>query len=152
MPHRSHVPFNTAALRALTSAVALGAITLTALTGCQTDTTRAPASPGPDPLVSGAYPQITMAQGLIGLIVQGRPVVQPSVPHSPLRVTVPIRSVQDGPTRVQYQFTWLDHVGRPIGESGWKYELVPPRMERFFESNALDTRAVDWRLEIKIAS
>lgn len=150
MTQGSHRTSKSAILGALAGILALaGAMSMS---GCHGDAARAPASPGPDPLVSGTYPQITMAQGLIGLIVQGRPVVQPSVPHSPLRVTVPIRSVQDGPTRVQYQFTWLDNVGRPVGVSGWKYEIVPPRMERFFESNALDTRAVDWRLEIKIAS
>ena len=93
-----------------------------------------------------------MASGLSGLIVHGVPIVQPVVPHAPMKVTVPIRSVQDGPTRVQYQFTWLDRSGRPIGESGWKYELVPPRMERFFEASSLSTQATDWRLEIKIAS
>ncbi len=130
----------------------IAAVGVLALTGCNKDTTRAPASPGPDPLVTGAYPQITMAGGLVGLLVQGRPIVESATTSTPLRVTVPIRSVQDGPTRVQYQFTWLDSSGRPVGQSGWKYELVPPRMERFFESNALSTTAVDWQLEIKVAS
>jgi hypothetical protein len=115
------------------------------------DTIRAPASPAPDP-IAGAYPQITMASGLSGLLAHSGPIVEPSTPNRPMRVTVPVRSIQDGPTRTQYQFTWLDSAGRPLGVSGWKYELVPPRMERFFEASSLTTQATDWRLEIKIAS
>ncbi len=133
-------------------ALAVAGVALSTLAGCQTDTTRAPASPAPDPLVVSGYPQITMASGLSGLIAHGRPIVESPTMQTPMRVTVPIRSIQDGPTRVQYQYTWLDASGRPVGTSGWKYELLPPRMERFFESNALTTQAVDWRLEIKIAS
>jgi uncharacterized protein YcfL len=122
------------------------------LSACQSDPLRGPSSPVGDPLAVGGYPQVTMAAGLVGLLAHSAPMVEPSTPSRPLNVIVPVRSVQDGPTRVQYQFTWLDSSGRPIGESGWKYEFIPPRMERFFESSALTTRAENWRLEIKVAS
>lgn len=122
------------------------------LNACNTDPTMKPASPSPDPLAVGGYPQITMASGLVGLLAHSSPIIEPTTPTRPLTVTVPVRSIQDGPTRVQYQFTWLDASGRPLGESGWKYEFIPPRMERFFEATALTTRAENWRLEIKIAS
>jgi hypothetical protein len=143
---------NTQAHRRRAGIAALGMLLLgSSLVACTTDTTRAPASPAPDP-IAGAYPQITMASGLSGLLAHSGPIIEPSTPNRPMRVTVPVRSIQDGPTRVQYQFTWLDTAGRPLGESGWKYDLVPPRMERFFEASSLTTQAVDWRLEIKIAS
>lgn len=129
-----------------------GALCVVVSVGCQDQQAGyPPASPAPDPIVGG-YPQITMAGGLSRLIVHGAPVVEGASASAPMRVTVPVRSIQDAMTRVQYQYTWLDDKGRPVSESGWRYETVPPRMERFFESSALSTKAVGWRLEIKVAT
>jgi len=128
------------------------AFSMLLLVACQSDPMRGPSSPPRDPLAVGGYPQVTMAAGLVGLLAHSAPMVEPTTPNRPLNVIVPVRSVQDGPTRIQYQYTWLDSSGRPIGESGWKYEFIPPRMERFLQSSALTTRAENWRLEIKIAS
>ncbi len=122
------------------------------LAGCQDQQAGyPPASPSGDRIVGG-YPQITLAGSLADLLVASRPMVEGPTPQQPMRVVVPIRSIQNAMTRVQYQFTWLDAQGRPVDTSGWKYEAVPPRMERFFEGSALSTEATDWRLEIKVAT
>jgi hypothetical protein len=55
--------------------------------------------------------------------------------------------------RVQYRYLFMDAQGRPVerNEVGWKYQVLPPGVERFLEGNALDTTAVNWRLEIRPA-
>ncbi|MDQ7013938.1 MAG: DUF1425 domain-containing protein [Planctomycetota bacterium] len=118
-----------------------------ALTGC--DTTAAPYSGRLDP--AQPYPKVSVAPGLYKLVAFTEPTVTQGTGSNPLQVVTPCRSTQDGITRVQYQYEWFDQAGRPIGESGWKYVVIPARTQVFLESNALSTTAKDWRLTVRPA-
>lgn len=133
-------------LTAAAAALALAGVAL-GLAGC--DTTAAPFPGRVDP--AQPYPKITPAPALNELIAFSEPVVTPGIGQRPLAVVTPCRSTQDGVTRVQYQYEWFDQAGRPVGESGWKYVVIPARTQVFLESNALSSDAVDWRLTVRPA-
>ncbi|MCC7388276.1 MAG: DUF1425 domain-containing protein [Phycisphaerales bacterium] len=138
-------------MNARTTLAALAAITagsITILAGC--DTTAAPYGGRLDPVQP--YPKISQPQGLYELIAFSEPTVTPGVGDQPLHVVTACRSTQDGITRVQYQYEWFDEAGRPAGESGWKYVVIPARTQVFMEANALTTKAKDWRLTVRPAS
>jgi uncharacterized protein YcfL len=126
----------------------LFAVTLLPLSAC--DTVKAPAGVRQDPLHSTAYPQIVILGGLSEWIAGDRPIIEPATPDKPMKVTVPIRSQADAGLNVQYQFTWFDAQGRPIGQpGGQRFVNIAPRTQVFLEGSPLETTAVDWRLEIR---
>lgn len=136
--------------RAITTAIALAGLLAgggAALTGC--DTTAAPYGGRLDPVQP--YPKVTVAPALYEFVAFTEPTVTPGAGDTPLSVVTPCRSTQDGITRVQYQYEWFDEAGRPVGESGWKYKVIPARAQVFLESNALTTTAKDWRLTVRPA-
>ena len=122
-------------------------LTAAILAGC--DTTARPFGGRLDP--AQPYPKISVAPNLSHFVAFTEPVVTPGTHDTPLHVVTPCRSTQDGITRVQYQYEWFDAQGRPVGESGWKYEVIPARMQIFLEANALSTDAKDWRLTVRPA-
>lgn len=117
------------------------------LTGC--DTTAAPYGGRLDP--AQPYPKVSNSPSLKNFIAFSEPTVTPGAGASPMHVVTPCRSTQDGTTRVQYQYEWFDEAGRPSGESGWRYVVIPPRTQVFLEANALSTTAKDWRLTVRPA-
>jgi hypothetical protein len=129
---------------ALWGAVGAGAA---GLAGC--DTTAAPFPGRADPVQP--YPRVSVAGPLYELVAFTEPTVTAGAGSSPMRVSTPCRSTQDGITRVQYQYEWFDAEGRPLDASGWKYVVIPARSEVFMESNALSSRAADWRLTVRPA-
>lgn len=120
---------------------------LLASTGC--DTTAAPFGGRLDP--AQPYPKVSVAPGLYDFVAFTEPIVTPAQGSSPLHVVTPCRSTQDGITRVQYQYEWFDEAGRPSGESGWKYVVLPARTQVFLQANALSSAAKDWRLTVRPA-
>jgi hypothetical protein len=127
--------------------VAMMGLTVAAMVGC--DTTAAPFSGRLDP--AQPYPKVSVAPRLNNFVAFTEPTVTPGVGDVPLQVVTPCRSTQDGITRVQYQYEWFDVAGRPAGESGWKYVVIPARTQVFMEANALSTNAKDWRLTVRPA-
>lgn len=114
----------------------------------------APLAGQPDNVPHGSYPRIVVESPLnqfVGVDYQGI-VVDPATTDRPLGITVPVRSLStDRRMNVQYQFTWLDRDGRPIGQGGWRYIVMEPRSQDRFTGNAMDNRASDYRLEIRSA-
>ena len=132
--------------------VALG-LTVSLLTpGCQQDQVQAPQAIRSDPLAEG-YPQNVALNGLEKVVVIGKAIVEPATSSRPMRVTVPLRSVVDGAVRTQYQFIFLDDKGRPVKSyrENWHYQVLADHAQVFLEGAALDTDAVDWRLEVRPA-
>ena len=119
------------------------------VTGCRTE----PAEGRIDPIHEQDYPQITALDELEEQLVFGTPSVY-SPADRPMSVVVPMRAAigaNDDDMAVQYRFEFLDSLGRPIEPSmGWRHILLPPRVTRFVEGAALDTDAVDWRLELRL--
>ena len=131
----------------------VAAASLLMLPGCKgPDNVKAPQTIRTDPL-AGAYPQNIALSGLHNRIVIGQPMVDPAQSDSPMKVTVPLRSVADGTIRVQYKFIFLDGRGRPVRSNldGWRYQVIAARAEVFLEATSMDTDAADWRLEVRPA-
>ncbi len=104
-----------------------------------------------DPIALSDYPQIVVTRPLDDLLGFSRPDVTPATESEPMRVVAPVRSMQDGYTRVQYQFEFFDERGRPLSQSGWRYKSITPRQQVFLDGRALSTEAKDWRLSIRQA-
>mgnify|MGYP005842767909 CR=1 FL=1 len=104
-----------------------------------------------DPIPLSDYPQIVVTRPLDDLLGFSQPNVTPATDTEPMRVVAPVRSMQDGYTRVQYQFEFFDERGRPLSRSGWRYRSITPRQQVFLDGRALSTEAKDWRLSIRQA-
>jgi uncharacterized protein YcfL len=125
--------------------------------GCDDGARNVPRGTERDKLHPGKYPQMVSMEGLDDVVGAQYERVVEELPNAAegkvLRVTVPVRCLTGKDIRVQYRFIFMDAQGRPVerNEVGWKYQVLPPRVERFLEGNALDTNAVAWRLEIRSA-
>lgn len=120
--------------------------------GCNKPTLAPPPTAMADPM---EYPQIVVSPDLARWIAVDRPIVSGmGEDDGPLTVSVPTRTLtsRGESIRVQYRFIFLDERGRPVHPEGdWRYERMSSRVQKFFEGNALDERARDWRLEIRTA-
>lgn len=120
--------------------------------GCRNDPNVGPPGVRGDPLPEGAYPKNVAIEGLGEGIVAGRGIVQPGTADTPLRVTVPVRSISSKPLNVQYRFEFFDAQGRTLRSSpGWHFVHIDPRTEVQLDAAALETSAVDWRLTLRPA-
>ncbi|MCG3122172.1 MAG: hypothetical protein GIKADHBN_00551 [Phycisphaerales bacterium] len=117
--------------------------------GC--DTVKAPYAPGGDPLPASNYPKVAFHDPELSgmLVVDPATVVVDHPQGRPLKVTVPLRSTVEHTMKLQYQFLWRDAQGRPVGQSGWAYTTVGPRLQVPFQGNAISPDAADWRLEVR---
>jgi uncharacterized protein YcfL len=120
-----------------------------ALVAC--DTVKAPYIPGGDQVGRANYPKVTVDPSLAGWIVVDSPIVTKS---DVLKVTVPVRLATDNSaSNAQYRILFFDSTGAPArgGDMNWTFMNLPPRDQRFLVANSLDTDAVDWRCEIRLA-
>lgn len=117
--------------------------------GC--DTVRAPYAPGGDQVPASNYPKVAFADKELSamLVVDPNVVVVDRPEGRPIKVTVPLRSVSEHTMKLQYQFYWRDALGRPVGESGWKFVRVEPRLQVPMQANATNQDAADWRMEVR---
>lgn len=121
------------------------------LMACQHDPVKAPGAGMPDPLFADEYPQIVVTDQIADYMGFHRPVVDVQ-PGKPMSVVVPARLINDYAINVQYRFIFMDSAGRPIEPvMGFTYMRMPGRVQQFMRGAALDTNAVDWRLEIRSA-
>lgn len=96
------------------------------------------------------YPQITALQGLDRVLVVSDVMKDPG---PPLKVTVAFRDDRDDKERrMQYRFFFFDSTGVPENQNpDWRYIEIPRRAAVYVSGNALDSKAVDWRLELRPA-
>ena len=118
--------------------------------GCESYHLARPHEGAVDLLPLEAYPRIVVEHGLHKLLVFGDPVVDVASDMRPMKVAVPVRikSYRAG-ANLQYQYVFVDEHGRSVSESGWRFERLPPRWRRDLTAAALDTDAVDFRLEVR---
>jgi len=112
-----------------------------------------PAGARQDPVAASEYPNVQVEKELERWVVvdYSRIVYDPATNVTPAAVTVPIRSVARKLMKTQYRVLWFDEAGRQIGESEWKYVELAPAAETQFSANSISNRAVDWRMEIRVA-
>lgn len=119
--------------------------------GCQSVSTDPPGAYA-DPVTRANYPRVVLLDGLQPWIVVSEPIVTKGI-DTPLRVSVPVRAVTKvQELNAQYRFAFYDADGRPIEPApSWTYIRLPSKAQRTVEANALDQRAVDWRVELRPA-
>lgn len=110
----------------------------------------APNTAAPDPLPAGAYPQIVLLDGLEQSLVKEQPQVRFATDRVPMKAKVPLRSVVDHGTTIEYRFIFRDvneddTTTNPIRRT----MTFPPRTRRFVEATAISLKAVSWELEIR---
>lgn len=120
------------------------------LTGCN-DPVKAPYGGVGDPLPANQYPQITTDGAMSNYLLFSPSTV--SRDSGVLKVTTPARLRSDGlESNIQYRYIFLDAAGQPLRvQPDWRYMRMPARQQVFFEGNALDASATDWRLEVRAA-
>jgi len=125
-------------------------VTWLSLSGCLRNRTMPPGEVLPDPISHRAYPQQVALEGLESYVVSGESTVQASQ-DQPLSVEVPLRAVSNKELSVQYRFLFFDKDRRLLKpQMQWRYTTLT-RAQQFVRGSALDTRAVDWRLEVRPA-
>ena len=128
------------------SVIVAGCVAL-GCSGCDALTNLTKAKSGS--LTHTSYPQITTFEGLEGQLLFGPPIVKRGT-YQPIHVAIPVRAAHDQPQRVQYRFEYFNSSGRPLRPSmDWRYLLLPVGGERIMDGSALNTTAVDWRLEVR---
>lgn len=134
------------------SAIAAALVSASTLCACQT-TTPYPNTGRPDPVLSPANnPRITVIQPeLMELLGFDAPIVTKDAGR--LRVAVPVRNLTDTRYTLDYKYTFYDEVGREVRPAfGYQEFILNAKEQRRPEAAALDTTAVDWRLQIKWAN
>ena len=121
------------------------------LAGCKgPDLVMAPNTAAQDPLPAGAYPQIVLHDELQLALVKERPDIRPATDTMPMKVRVPLRSVVDRTTNVQYRFVFYNAAGDQVNRNPtWRSLSFPPRTRRFVEANSIALDAVEWELEVR---
>lgn len=121
--------------------------------GCKSDQSKPPITAGYDLVPVDNYPNIYTTAGIRDYIVWNQPIIDASTEVSPMRVTVPIRSIDDkGRLRVQYRFEFMDDRGRALrSNQGWRYTVLEPRQPAQFDGNALESAAAQWKLIVRPA-
>ena len=116
------------------------------------DTVKAPPEGRADQLSTANYPRIVAVEGLSEHLAFSKPMVNTASPDQPMKVTVPVRSVYDGyPLQIQYRFEFFNGAGQSLGDSGWRFEHLEPRVQKQLAAAAMKTQAEDWRLTVRPA-
>ena len=120
-----------------------------ALGGC--NSARPPSSAHQDPVQP--YPNVTVDPSLEKYLAvdYGLIVAQPPTPDRPMFVQVPVRSQADNQFAIQYNFEFFGADNRRLGETGWKFDVLPARRQRMLTGNPITDKAVAWRLDIRSA-
>ncbi|MBY0310550.1 MAG: hypothetical protein K2W85_00620 [Phycisphaerales bacterium] len=128
------------------SGIALG------FAGCDSGP-RGPAGARPDPIVSAAYPNITVDGSLAKFIAVDYDAIVFQAPTTdrPLFVQVPARSQADNEYSVQYNFEFFSADRVKVGETGYKTITIPSRRQVQLTGNAITSKATLWRLDIRSA-
>jgi hypothetical protein len=130
--------------------ISLVLLNLVLMAGC--DDVHPPRAIPADKVPPGAYPRnVAVEPFLENELVVGPSIVTDGTADRPMMVKQPMRNVREWPLEIQYQFVFLDKTGSPLPGSGWRNLTLESRIERFLEGAALDTNAVDWRLNVRAA-
>jgi uncharacterized protein YcfL len=123
-----------------------------ALTGCKTSDPRPyagradpVAAPDNNPRIVMSHPELMRSLGYDAPIVLR--------PDDLLTVGVPTRNLGDERYILDYRFTWYDANGLEIRPAmGWREVVLEPKGQKRLQANALDKRAVDWKMEVRWAN
>jgi uncharacterized protein YcfL len=120
------------------------------LAACATDPGTSPGAA--DPALPNNNPQITVLDpNLQRGIGFGQSVVVPAG-AGPMRVQVEMRNLSNYEYLVDYRYLFYDAQGLQLEPAmSWRQVSLLPKQLQMISANALDTKAVNWRLEVKWA-
>jgi hypothetical protein len=137
-----------------TAPAAVVLLAASSLTACnQAPRYRPPPGSVAEPMPQEHYPNINVHEPLTPWIMVSDPIIVRDEAGT-LRVDVPIRTITryNEDMNVQYRFEFLDELGRLLEpQPAWQYIRLEPTLQAFVSANSMDSRAADWRLEIKPA-
>lgn len=136
-----------------TLAAGLATIQCLLLGACASDPAKHPGSAQVDPLPGDQYPKIAALDGLSRWIAVSGFEAEPPTATRPIQITTSVRAMTDGQElNVQYRYMYFDNRNSPLNPNpDWQYVRLPSRAQVFLRGSAMDTSAVDWRLEIRPA-
>jgi hypothetical protein len=126
-------------------------VATTLLAGCQQAPDVTPPFGYPDPVGAGANdPQIQVLSSDLRpwLGFQTPTVIRRD--GAPLEIQVPVRNLANEQYLTEYRFVFFDanrQVVQP--EMGWVMQPLVAKQTEYLRANALDTQAVDWKLEVR---
>lgn len=134
--------------------IVIGALTAAAMSlpACRVDRDTSPYAGQPDPDRPNVNPRIiTSTPDLMVALGFDEPITLRE--NAILNVAVPTRSLGDERYLIDYRFVFYDEHGREVEPvMGWRFIALEPREQRRLSASALDSRAQDWRLQIKWAN
>jgi hypothetical protein len=141
----------------LRAAAIVAAVTLA---GCQgKDLVKAPDGGAKDPLPAAAYPEIVFVNDVGTRIVRGLPPFKGGTSYAseptfeePMKVRVPVRSVVDRDTRIEFRVLYFAPDGEQLNTAPvWRERAVQPRVEVVLEDGSVTNKASKFRMEIREA-
>jgi uncharacterized protein YcfL len=103
------------------------------------------AAPNNNPRIVLSSPDLMMALGF------DQPIVLR--PDDLLTVAVPLRNLGDERYLLDYRFVWYDKDGLELRPAmGWKEVVIEPKDQRRIQANAIDSRAVEWKVQVRWAN
>lgn len=70
-----------------------------------------------------------------------------------LTVSVPTRNLGSDRYLLDYRFVWYDKDGMELRPAmGWREVVIEPRDQKRIAANAIDSRAVDWKIQLHWAN
>lgn len=105
-----------------------------------------------DPLPQGQQPHVILHDDVHDAVSHGEPVVTRGEGDTPMRVTVPLRLLDNRQYNMQYRFIFFDERGERVSpDMSWRFITLPPRAQTEVQGAAMNPEAVDWRLELRLA-
>lgn len=130
----------------------LSALTALALTGCAKKDV-SPYVGQQDPVASpNNNPRIVTSSGDL---MQSLGFDQPIVLRRDdlLTVSVPTRNLSSERYLLDYRFVWYDKDGMELRPAmGWREVVIEPRDQKRIAANAIDSRATDWKIQLRWAN
>lgn len=68
-----------------------------------------------------------------------------------LYVQVPVRNTMDYPLRIDYRVSFFDRNGNQLWQTGWFDKNLAPNVPDRITTNSTDSRAADFRIDIRPA-
>lgn len=126
-------------------------VCLAMVPGCQTDISPSGGmgDPYPAPLND---PQITILAPELRPWLGFHPAIIENDGVKPMHVQIPVRNLTDRDYLIDYRVLFYDVNGVQLDPvMGWKMEALRPKQTVRLDGRALDTQAVNYRIEIKWA-
>jgi len=137
----------------MTRPLALLVLAAFAVSGCNNQRDTDPFVGQQDPVASPANnPRIvTSSSDLMRSLGFDQPIVVRR--DDLLTVSVPTRNLSNERYVLDYRFVWYDNDGMELRPAmGWREVVIEPRDQKRIAANAIDSRAVEWKVQLRWAN